>query len=363
MGKINVGLIFGSKSGEHDVSLRSAASVYRAMDKEKYNIYLIGITKEGRWAYCNCPSESMENGTWLDYEVEGAKINIIPSKGRHTGIELVDGSLLEIDVCLPVLHGPYGEDGAIQGLLEMAEIPYVGCKVLASSLAMDKAMFKKIMVFEGIPQVAYECTTKDEFDKNKSTLIEKIESNLKYPLFIKPANLGSSVGISKADTRNELIKGMEIAFSFDKKIVIENGLDVREIEVAVLEDEGIKVSVTGEAISCADFYSYDAKYLAKESQTIIPANVNPNQIDIINDLAKKAFKAIDGSGISRIDFFIENKTGNIYLNEINTMPGFTDSSMYRKLWEATGINYTNLIDKLIGTAMKSHSKASEFSFC
>ncbi len=363
MDRINVGLIFGGKSGEHDVSLKSAASVYRAMDKEKYNIYLIGITKEGRWAYCNCTPESMERGKWLEHEIKGAKINIIPSSGRRTGIELIDGNLLEIDVCLPVLHGPYGEDGSMQGLLEMAEIPYVGCKVLASSLAMDKAMFKKVMVFEGIPQVDYECTTKNEFEKDKNAVIERIQSNLNYPMFIKPANLGSSVGISKADTMEELIEGIEIAFSFDKKIVIEKGLDVREIEVAVLEDGDIKVSAPGEAISCADFYSYDAKYLAKESETIIPAHVDPNQISIINDLAKKAFKAIDGNGISRIDFFIENNTGNIYLNEINTMPGFTKSSMYPKLWEATGIQYTDLLDKLIHVAMENHSKSIALTCC
>jgi len=353
MEKLNVVILFGGKSGEHDVSLESAASVYRAIDKDKYNIHTIGIAKNGKWSYCSCGPDEIQSGRWMEHEVKGSKINFIPSQKGSIGIELNDGRTVPVDVCFPVLHGPRGEDGTIQGLFEMAEIPYVGCKVLASSLAMDKIMFKKIMDFEGVPQVDYVYTTRFEFTADPQGFADIAEERLEYPMFTKPANMGSSVGISKVSSRAELIEGVGKALEFDSKVVVEQGISAREIEVAVLGNSRVEASVAGEIIPCKDFYDYEAKYLANESKTLIPAGIDKELEDRIREMAVKAFKAIDGSGISRIDFFVEHGSGTVYLNEINTMPGFTKISMYPKLWEASGVSYKELIDKLIQLAMEN----------
>ncbi|KDR94914.1 D-alanine-D-alanine ligase [Peptoclostridium litorale DSM 5388] len=350
--KMNVAVLFGGKSGEHEVSLESAASICRAMDKDKYNIYMIGITKNGEWAYCKCTPDDMESGKWLQFEVEGSNINLIPSQSRPAGIELESGEIIKIDACFPVIHGPFGEDGTLQGIFEMASIPYVGCKVLSSSLAMDKAMFKKVMDFEGIPQVDYVSVRAYEFEKKEEDVIKMVEDMLDYPVFTKPANMGSSVGISKASDAYELASGIREALKHDSKVVIEQGINAREIEVAVLGSETVRASVPGEVLSCKDFYDYEAKYLANSSKTLIPAQLDEDVKCEIQDMAIKAFKAIDGEGISRIDFFIEKDTNRVYINEINTMPGFTKISMYPKLWDASGMPYTKLIDELIRLAIK-----------
>ena len=352
MNKMNVAVLFGGKSGEHEVSLESAASVCRAMDKDKYDIYMVGITKAGKWAYCECTPDELESGSWSQYEVEGSTVNFIPSQKRPAGIELESGEIIKIDVCFPVLHGPFGEDGSVQGIFEMASIPYVGCGVMASSIAMDKAMFKKVMDFEGIPQVEYVSVRAFEFEKSEENVINMVEGSLDYPVFTKPANMGSSVGISKASNADELATGIREALRYDSKVVIEQGIDAREIEVAVLGNEVIMASVPGEVLSCKDFYDYEAKYLANSSKTIIPAQLRADVSSDIRDMAIKAFRAIDGSGISRIDFFIEKGTNSIYLNEINTMPGFTKISMYPKLWDASELPYKKLIDELIQLAIK-----------
>ncbi|SHK48619.1 D-alanine--D-alanine ligase [Tepidibacter formicigenes] len=355
MNKINVALIFGGKSGEHEVSLSSATSIYKFIDKEKYNVFTIGITKEGNWLYYEGDVENIKNGTWEKTANKNVNINLIPTINKNIGIEFENGKFEKIDVLFPALHGPYGEDGSIQGLFEISNIPYVGCGVLSSSVGMDKLICKKVFEQENLPQVKYTYTTKWDFNKNKDKVLEEIEKEISYPIFIKPANLGSSVGISKAKNREDLINGINEALKYDKRIVLEQGIDAREVEVSVLGNEEVYASVPGEIIPAKEFYDYEAKYLNESSKLLIPAKIDNKIIDEIKNMAVKAFKAIDGSGLSRVDFFIEKNTDNIYINEINTMPGFTNISMYPKLWEATGISYSNLIDKLIQLAIKRYT--------
>lgn len=327
-----LGIIYGGISTEHDVSVMSAKSVMENLSKEKYEIYPIYIDKEGKW-----------------YEKENKKIeNLV----QH---------LQKLDVVFPVLHGKYGEDGTLQGLLEMLKIPYVGCKVLASSVGMDKAYTKIIFARAGILQAPYVYIQKkyntfkiikENFEEENLEL-SKITEKLKFPMFVKPSNSGSSVGIKKANNIEELKKAIENAGQYDKKILVEQGINGKEVECAILEhchEKEILASTVGEIMPAEEFYSFDAKYNMPKSKTIIPANIDKSKIEQIRELAIRAFKAIDGSGVSRVDFFIENETNKIYINEINTMPGFTKISMYPKLFEAIGINYSELLDKLIESA-------------
>ncbi|MCT4508982.1 MAG: D-alanine--D-alanine ligase [Tepidibacter sp.] len=356
MKKINVALIFGGKSGEHEVSLSSVSSIYKYINKEKYNVYTIGITKNGNWLYYEGDVEKIKDGSWEIEARKNVKINLIPTLNKEVGIEFDDNTFKKIDVLFPVLHGPYGEDGSIQGLFEISNIAYVGCNVLASSVGMDKLVCKKVFEQENIPQVKYTYTTRWEFNNNEEGELKSIESILLYPIFIKPANLGSSVGISKAKNKEELIKGIKEALEYDRRVVLEEGVNAKEIEVSVLGNEEIKASVAGEIIPAKEFYDYEAKYMNQSSKLIIPAKIEQNISEKIRNLAIKAFKAIDGCGLSRVDFFVEKETNNIYINEINTMPGFTNISMYPKLWENTGISYDKLIDELINLAIKRHDE-------
>ncbi len=356
MDKINVALIFGGKSGEHEVSLSSATSIYKFINKEKYNVLTIGITKEGKWLYYEGNVENIQNGKWASLAQQDVRINLIPTMNEEIGIQFKSGRFEKIDVLFPVLHGPYGEDGTIQGLFEISDIPYVGCGVLASSVGMDKIVCKKIFEKEGLSQAKYTHTTAYEFSKDKENRIQEIEEKLPYPIFVKPANLGSSVGISKVHNKEELIKGIEFALQYDRKVVLEQGVNAREIEISVLGNEKVYASVPGEIIPAKEFYDYEAKYLNASSALLIPAKLEEEKMNEIRNMAIKAFKAIDGSGLARVDFFVEKNTGNIYINEINTMPGFTNISMYPKLWEATGILYTDLIDKLIHLAMERYEE-------
>ncbi|MGL5506829.1 MAG: D-alanine--D-alanine ligase [Paraclostridium sp.] len=350
MKKLNIAIIFGGKSGEHEVSRVSASSIYTHIDKDKYNVHTIGITKEGRWMYYKGTAESIANGEWENLANKKVEINLIPSGDREIGIKFENGEFESIDVLFPVLHGPYGEDGTVQGVFEISGIPYVGCGVLASSVGMDKLICKKVFSQIGLPQVDYTYTTKWEFNIDKNSELDKIESKLKYPIFVKPANLGSSVGISKASSRDELLFGIEEALKYDKRIVLEQGVNAREIEVAVLGNGDVKASIVGEIIPAKDFYDYEDKYVNGASKLEIPASIDNTTMENIRKMAIEAFKGIDGSGLSRVDFFVEKSTGNIYINEINTLPGFTNISMYPKLWEATGLKYSDLIDKLIELA-------------
>lgn len=331
---IKLGVIYGGKSTEHDISEMSAKSVIENLNKEKYEVHEIYINKYGKWfENKNGQIEEIYNLLW---------------------------TLKELDVVFPVLHGKYGEDGTIQGMLEMLGIPYVGCGVLASAIGMDKAYTKIIFERAGIPQTKYIYIRKrengyymvnDNFEEEELK-IEKITSKLKFSMFVKPSNSGSSVGVKKVTTIEELKSAIENAQQYDNKILIEEEIVGKEVECAILEDEKINVSTVGEIKSAEEYYSFDAKYNIPESKTIIPAEIANDEAQRIKELAIKAFKAIDGKGLARVDFFIENETNKIYINEINTMPGFTQISMYPKLFENIGIGYTELLDKLIENACK-----------
>ena len=349
MRKINVGIIFGGMSTEHDVSVKSGQSVVEHLNDSKYNIFPIYIDKDGKWyEYKTIKATSDE---------EDISIKVYNRKEINNIIKY----LKELDVVFPVLHGLYGEDGTIQGMLELLKIPYVGCKVLASKLAMDKVYTKIILDRAGIKQAKYmyikNCgkeykIVEKDFEENKFCIDEiciKVENNLKLPVFIKPANYGSSIGITKANTIEEVKKGIEEAAKLDNKIVLEENICGKEIECAVLGNDEIFASYTGQIIPEEDFYTYDAKYKNADSKLIIPSGIQCEKE--VQKLAIKAFRAIDGKGLARVDFFVTDEN-EIYLNEINTMPGFTSISMYPKLWEASGIGYGELLDRLIELAIK-----------
>ena len=350
MSKLKLGVIFGGISTEHDVSIVSGTSVIENLDKEKYEIYPIYISKDGKWfKYI----KSINDIKTLEINQEIKEIQ---------KIEDVIGYLSKMDVIFPVLHGLGGEDGSIQGIFELIKVPFVGCGILSSSVGMDKVYSKVVFEKAKINQAKYEYIRKydenyiyidKEFNEKICDIGEicnLVEQNLKYPMFIKPSNSGSSVGINKAKTRNELKKAIEYAIKFDKKVLIEEGINGRELECAVLGNEDVIASCVGEIIPAEEFYSYDAKYTNAESKTEIPAKLDDTIQNEIRKQAIKAFKAIDGKGLSRVDFFLENETNKIYINEINTLPGFTKISMYPKLFEHEGIKYKDLLDKLIKLA-------------
>ena len=342
--KINLALFFGGRSAEHKVSLLSARSIYNALNKEKYNIYPIAITKNG---YFMTPDDSINI---LDGEVEKVKEierdNVIP----YQVIELLEK---EIDLVFPVLHGPYGEDGKIQGFLDILNIKYIGCSLCSSAAGMDKAVMKKIFDFHNIPQSKFYILKKSKYSStNISELFAKYSNSLNLPFFIKPANMGSSIGINKVNDLESFKKALKNAFKYDKKIILESNVEAREIESAVLGIDGdISVSVPGEIISTHDFYDYQAKYRDQSTKLIIPANISPKTQKKIKELSIKAFKAIDAEGISRLDFFVDEENDKVLVNEINTMPGFTKFSMYPLLFKESGINYSHLLDQLVYYAL------------
>lgn len=346
--KKKLGVIFGGMSTENEVSVQSAKSIMKELNKEKYEIFPIYISKEG---------------TWYKYLETEETIKFGQEIKNKEKIENIIEELKKLDVIFPVLHGLYGEDGTIQGLFELLGIKYVGCKVLASSIGMDKAYTKIIFDRANINQAKYEYikVEKDnyiyidkEFNEEKLTLastIKKITTNLKFPMFVKPSNSGSSVGINKAENEEELKEHIKYASKFDNKVLIEEGIIGKEVECAVLGNENVISSNVGEIKAADEFYSFDAKYKNQESKTLIPAEIPEEISKEIRKLAVKAFKAIDGKGLSRVDFFVEDKTNKIYINEINTLPGFTNISMYPKLFESIGIKYNELLDKLIELAL------------
>ncbi|MBR5227904.1 MAG: D-alanine--D-alanine ligase [Clostridia bacterium] len=347
MQKKKVLVVFGGMSTEHEVSRVSSSFVLQNIDKALYDIKVIGIDKTGEF---------------LEYTGEHSQIPDENWKDNCKPIVDIISFIKECDVALPILHGLYGEDGTIQGLFELLKIPYIGCKVLASSVAMDKVYTKIVLDRANIPQVPSvylkvegENITliKDEFDEvtDKEEIFKLVEEKTGYPAFVKPSNSGSSVGVFKVCNREQLVSAISEAKQYDKKILIEKGINCREIECAILEKDGeVNASVLGEILPAGEFYSYESKYQDENSSTQIPANIDEKISNKIRETAIKAFKAIDGSGLSRVDFFIDKDTGNIYLNEINTLPGFTSISMYPKLWENTGIPYTELINILIRNA-------------
>ncbi len=335
--KINVGVIFGGKSGEHEVSLNSSYNVIKAINKDRYEITMIGITKEGEWKlYCG-DVEAIKEGTW-ELQTEYIRTDFSVFK---------DDTFGAVDIFFPVMHGTFGEDGTIQGFFEMLDKPYVGCGVAASAVAMDKAIAKILFTSESIPVV--EGITFNRSDVKKiDACVELLESKFAYPVFVKPANMGSSVGISKAHDRIEFQNAIAEAAKYDNKILAEKFISAKEIEVAVLGNDEPQASCVGHIIPCNEFYDYEAKYLSgDDSKIVIPAPLSERLTEQIKQYAIQAFKVIGGSGLSRVDFFVEEGTDNIYLNEINTMPGFTNISMYSKLWDASGIAYGELVEKLI----------------
>jgi D-alanine-D-alanine ligase len=392
MAKLRVGILFGGRSGEHEVSLLSAASVLKAIDKTKYQVVPIGITKDGRWLTAEHAERLLKGEEQADKSVRSTSATqlragdpeatpgaallatgesvVVPPEPSRRGAGLApfqtDANLrraadraINVDVIFPVLHGTFGEDGTIQGLLELADIAYVGAGVLGSSAGMDKDIMKSLFRAAGLPIVKHATVLRGQFEREPRKVEKLVESKLKYPVFVKPANLGSSVGISKAHDRKELGPAIAEAAKFDRKIVIEEGVGgkknkAREIECAVLGNDDPKASVAGEIVPCKEFYDYDAKYLAEGSEGIIPAKITKAEMKTVQRLAIAAFQAVDCTGLARVDFLMDPKSRRIFVNEINTMPGFTAISMYPKLWAATGVPYPELIDRLIRLGIERH---------
>lgn len=341
--KIDVVLLFGGQSGEHDVSLTSAAAVFRNLDPERYNIRSIYISREGRWREVTSPIEKsdLETGPFFDF---------LPWSGfEHR-------PLIKGDIYFPVLHGPFGEDGTIQGLFELAGVPYVGAGVLGSAAGMDKAAAKDVFAAHNIPQVRHMTLRDSEWNSGRDDILKSIKNRFHPPVFTKPANLGSSVGITKVKNFEDFGTAAQTAFNFDRKIIIEQGVDGKELECSVLGDENPRASLPGEVIPARDFYDYQDKYLDGKTSFKLPAEISAELTERIQQLAVKAFLALDCSGMARVDFFLENESGQLYVNEINTIPGFTEISMYPKLWEISGLPFTKLLDTLIDLGLKRHAR-------
>ncbi len=365
--RIKVTVLFGGQSSEHEVSRVSAQCVLENIDKERFDIQTIGITKNGEWLKYDGDIKLIGTGDWEQTarkKLSEARPSV-PGSGESpipTCMDLVSfkdnkGRSEKVDVVFPVLHGPNGEDGSVQGLLQLADVPYVGCNILASAAGMDKEFSKLVFDNAGIPQADYIKVMRGEIGGAIPFLIEKVTEKLGWPCFVKPANAGSSVGISKVKKPEDLEEALNFAAQYDAKILIEEFIEGRELECAVLGNDNPIASTVGEIVPCNDFYDYSAKYIDGKSDTIIPADIEPQIMEQIRDYAVRAFKALGCSGLSRVDFFVERKTGRVILNEINTMPGFTSISMYSKLWEASGIPYSELITRLIDLAFEKHEQA------
>ena len=354
MKKLSVCILFGGISPEHEVSLRSAESVLNNIDKEKYNIFPVGITKEGDWIHFKSEDYSLlPTGAWKSHP-DNRRAAISPVRGQ--GLLSFEGDCVvreAIDVVFPVLHGENGEDGAMQGLLQMAGIPYVGPHVAASAVAMDKTLTKLVVDHAGVPQAAWKLVRRNELRNHMENTLTDLEKCFDYPMFVKPAGTGSSVGVSKAADRDALGKALEFAAKYDDKILVEEFIHGREIEVAVMGNENPVASVAGEIDSGADFYDYDAKYVTDTSVAYIPARIPEDVEEIVRDAAVKVYSAIGCQGLSRVDFFVTYEENRVVFNEINTLPGFTSISMYPKLFGASGIGYTELIDELLKLAMEA----------
>ena len=354
--KLRVAVIFGGRSGEHEVSLVSAGAVLHALDGDKYDVVPIGITREGRWISSPDALTLLKERSAL----ASAPGCVLMPEPRHEGLLILSergSSAGALDVAIPLVHGTYGEDGTLQGLLELADLPYVGAGVLGSAAGMDKVVQKQLFAQAGLRIAKYEWRLSSRCRMEPQRVIREIEAKLRYPIFVKPANTGSSVGITKAHTRAELLKGMAEAESFDRKVVFEQGIaGAREIECSLLGNDTPEVSVCGEVISSNEFYDYDAKYVDGASRSEIPARLPRRIAEQIRRLAIRAYVAIDCAGMARADFFVTRRSGAIYINELNTIPGFTSISMYPKLWGASGVTFQALLDRLIGLAIDRHAE-------
>ena len=351
--KLNVAVIFGGKSSEHEVSRVSVTMVLNNIDREKYNVYMIGITKEGKWYLYEGDVSLIPTGEW---ETSGKTTQafIVPDAAVHGMLVLRESGTetVRLDVAYPVMHGKNGEDGSMQGLFELAQIPYIGCGVASSAICMDKALTNTVLEYGGIPQAKFLWFYHRYFERHIDRCLGQVEEQLGYPCFVKPANAGSSVGISKCSSPSELMDAVRLAAQHDDKIVVEEAINGREVEVAVLGNDEPIVSVAGEIIPAADWYDYDAKYNDESSRLVIPADLKPATVELIKKRAIQAYKILGCSGLARIDFLVRKSDGEPMLNEPNTLPGFTEISMYPKLFEASGIGKTELIDKIIAFALE-----------
>jgi D-alanine-D-alanine ligase len=380
--KLRVGVIYGGRSGEHEVSVASAASIIKHLDRTRYEPVAIRIEKDGRWTLTDKPPSLIKAADVIESARLQAARPTRPGRDAHLvahpgddtilTIERREGGALDeqgtsavvrglgLDVIFPVLHGPYGEDGTVQGLLELANVPYVGAGVLGSAVGMDKAVMKQLFAAHGLPQVKYVVTIRREWERDEAGVTAHVERELGYPVFVKPANLGSSVGISKARNAQELGNAVRLAAEFDRKIVIEAAVpNAREIEVAVLGNDDPETSVAGEVIPSREFYDYEAKYLDDASEVIIPARLSDAEMANVRRLAIEAFRAIDGAGMARVDFLMDGASKALYVNEVNTIPGFTTISMYPQMWDATGVSYPDLLSRLISLAMERHAEKQQ----
>jgi D-alanine-D-alanine ligase len=375
--RLRVGVLYGGRSGEHEVSLASAAAVFANLDRTRYEPVAIRIEKDGRWALADRPPTAVSAAEVIEQarldaarpSRGGREVHMVarpseetilsidrgkPVRGGDSGPSTVTG--LNLDAIFPVLHGPYGEDGTIQGLLELANVPYVGAGVLASAVGMDKAVMKVVFTAHGLPVCPYRVVRRHDWDANREAIASDLVSALGFPMFVKPANLGSSVGISKAKDRGGLMDAVDLAGGFDRKIVVEAAvLDAREIECGVLGNETPEASVPGEIVPSREFYDYEAKYIDEGSKCYIPADLPAAAAEEFRRLSIAAFQAIDCAGMARVDFLLSGRTGEIFVNEVNTIPGFTTISMYSKLWAATGVDYPALLDRLIALALERHA--------
>ena len=376
MKKLRVGVIYGGRSGEHEVSVASAASIIKHLDRTRYEPVPIRIEKDGRWTLADKAPTVVKAAEVIEHARLQAARPVRPGREAHlvaypgedtvltierrSSSNVTEGTTavitgLGLDVIFPVLHGPYGEDGTIQGLLELANVPYVGAGVLASSVGMDKGVMKVVFAAHGLPVCGYTVVRRVDWQNRRNEIVDAIERELGYPVFVKPANLGSSVGISKAKDRPSLIEGMDLAGSYDRRIIVEAAVpDAREIECAVLGNDEPEASLPGEIIPSREFYDYEAKYIDEGSQTVIPADLPPALTDHVRRLSIEAFRAIDCAGMARVDFLLSRRDGTVFVNEINTIPGFTTISMYSKMWAASGLTYPALLDRLVSLAIERH---------
>ena len=364
--KLKVGVIFGGRSGEHEVSLVSANSIMRALNPDKYEAIPVGITRQGSWMVGVKPEAMLEHTkakgclALAGIACGKASLNCDPT---NKGLMLLDQprsqEAIKLDVLFPIIHGTYGEDGTLQGMLELADMPYVGCGVLASAAGMDKTVAKRLFNDAGINVAPYQEVLRSAWRKQPEKIMSEIENSLGYPCFVKPVNSGSSVGISKAKNRSTLKEAMDLAAKYDRKILIESFINGREIEVSVLGNDNPIASLPGEIVPCNEFYDYSAKYIDGKSELNIPADIPAEITEDIRNQAIKAYRALDCAGMARVDFFLERGSNRIIINEINTIPGFTSISMYPKLWEATGISYTELVDKLVELALERYADKQE----
>jgi len=353
--RLRLAVLFGGRSGEHEVSLISARSVLEVLDPAKYAVFQVGITHDGTWLTGPDARAGLESGNVGELtpctilpDPSKRALFILRSMEHNTVLE----KLTDIDVVFPILHGTFSEDGTLQGLLELADVAYVGAGVTGSSVGMDKGIFKDVMRANGIPTVESITVLRSEIEKDIDAIFLKVEKVADYPLFVKPANLGSSVGITKCNNRADLGEGLMEAAAYDRRVLVERGVDAREIEVGVLGNNAPQASIPGEVLPSREFYSYESKYVDGTSGLLIPAPLPAGVAEEIRALAVKAYKAIDCAGMARVDFFLEKTTGRVYLNELNTIPGFTSISMYPKLWEASGLSYPQLVDRLIQLALE-----------